>query len=387
MSTSINITARKRFSFPRLMAMIVKEFIQSKRDKATLAMMMGIPILQLILFGFAINSNPKNLPAIVVGSDNTVLTRAVLTGLENTGYFKMVGSGPQSEKTAQEMLQKGEVKFIINIPPNFSREVIRGHSPSILLEADASDPSAMGFALAAANTAATTGLQKYLTGTLANLQPGQPAMQVVTHAVYNPLLITQYNIVPGLLGVVLTMTLVIITALAMTRERERGTLEMLLSTPVHPLEVMLGKIIPYIIIGYVQVVVILLAGKLVFHIPMLGSITTLLIACLPFIAASLSVGLMFSTLAQNQLQAVQAAMFFFLPSLLLSGFMFPFQGMPQWAQFLGNLLPLTHFLIIARGILLKGNGWGQIIGQIGDILLFTLVTILISLKRYRNTLD
>jgi ABC-2 type transport system permease protein len=363
-----------------------KEFIQAVRDKATFGMMIGIPIIQLLLFGFAINSNPKHLPTAIVSADNSNFTRSFLHSMSNTDYFQFI-PGNQSDAAAHEMLRTNQAKFVINIPANFSRDLVRHQHPTILIEADATDPAATGYAVSAASNIINSSLTHDLIGPLALLQQSPPPYQVALHSLYNPLLITQYNIVPGLLGVVLTMTLVIITALAITREWETGTIEMLLSTPVHPLEVMLGKIIPYIIIGYIQVCVILVLGKYLFHVPMLGSIITLLIACLPFIAANLTVGLTFSTLAKNQLQAIQGAMFFFLPSLLLSGFMFPFQGMPQWAQYIGNCLPLTHFLIIVRGILLKDNSWLQIWPQIWPILLFFLIMLIVALKRYRNQLD
>ncbi len=378
-------THTQRFSWQRLTAVMYKEFLQAVRDKATFGMMIGIPIIQLLLFGFAINSNPKHLPTAIVSADNSNFTRSFLHSMNNTDYFQFI-PGNYSEASAREMLRTGQAKFVINIPANFSRDLLRGHQPTILIEADATDPSATGYAISAASNVANTALAPDLVGTLGFLQATPAPYQVSVHSLYNPLLITQYNIVPGLLGVVLTMTLVIITALAITREWETSTIEMLLSTPVHPLEVMLGKIIPYIIIGYIQVGVILLIGKFLFQVPMLGNILTLLVACLPFIAANLSVGLTFSTIAKNQLQAVQSAMFFFLPSILLSGFMFPFQGMPQWAQYLGNCLPLTHFLIIVRGILLKDNGWLQIWPQIWPILLFTAVMLVVCLKRYRSQL-
>jgi len=378
-------TASQRFSWQRVNAVMFKEFLQAVRDKATFGMMIGIPIIQLLLFGFAINSNPKHLPTAIVSADNSNFTRSFLHSMNNTEYFQFI-PGNQSETAATEMLRTDRAKFVITIPANFSHDLIRGQHPSILIEADATDPSATGYAVSAVTAITNSALTYDLVGPLAHLQATAAPYKVVIHSLYNPLLITQYNIVPGLLGVVLTMTLVIITSLAITREWETGTIEMLLSTPVHPLEVMLGKIIPYIIIGYVQVCVILLLGKFLFHVPMLGNIGTLLLACLPFIAANLAVGLTFSTVAKNQLQAVQSAMFFFLPSLLLSGFMFPFQGMPLWAQYIGNCLPLTHFLIIVRGILLKDNGWLQIWPQIWPILVFTFFALIVCLKRYRSQL-
>ncbi len=370
----------------RLFAVINKEFIQMRRDKATLAMMMGIPLIQLILFGFAINLNPRYLPAAIVGVDNSVLTRRVLTSLENSSYFRFIAP-PMSEEQAAQLLKSTQVQFVVHFPPNFSHDVMRGLSPDLLLEADATDPAATTRAVSVFSDLAHTAFKQEAIGALAYLADTKPAYTPVVHAKYNPLAITAYNIVPGLLGVVLTMTLVIITALAITREIERGTMENLLATPLKPLEVMVGKIIPYIIVGYLQVCLILFCAYFIFQVPMQGSVLLLLVLCLPYIAANLSVGLTFSTIASNQLQAVQSAMFFFLPSILLSGFMFPFHGMPSWAQFLGNLLPITHFLLIVRGILLKGSGWTDVWPEIVPIVLFTGVVMTIGILRYRRTLD
>lgn len=370
----------------RLWAMICKEFIQMRRDKTTLGMMIGIPLIQLTLFGFAINLNPRHLPAVVVGDPHSQFSRRILVGMENSTYFKFVAP-PVSEETAMQMMQTGKVQFIVNFPTQFDTDLVRGHHPKILLEADASDPAATTRAVFVFTDLAATVLRDELAGPLHYLTGKLPPYLPLVHAKYNPLAITAYNIVPGLLGVVLTMTLVIITALAITREYERGTMENLLATPLKPLEVMFGKIFPFLMVGYAQVILILCMAKFVFGVPMHGSILLLLILCLPYIAANLSVGLTFSTLASNQLQAVQSAMFFFLPSILLSGFMFPFRGMPIWAQYLGNLLPLTHFLVIVRGILLKGSGFFDVWREVIPIILFMAVVMTIGFKRYRNTLD
>ncbi|KTD20584.1 ABC transporter permease [Legionella londiniensis] len=370
----------------RLMAVIIKEFIQMRRDKATFAMIVGIPLIQLILFGYAINLNPRHLPTGIVNQDPSPLSRRILKSMENSTYFQFI-SPSLSEEEAAYLLKKGDVHFIVNFPPNFTRDLLKGLRPSLLLEADATDPAATSRALSVFTELAYLSLREELTGNLSGLQARPPPYRPLVHAVYNPLAITAYNIVPGLLGVVLTMTMVIITALAITREYERGTMENLLATPLRPFEVMVGKILPYIIVGYIQVMLILLMAKILFGVPMQGSIILLLILCLPFIAANLAMGLTFSTIASNQLQAVQSAMFFFLPSILLSGFMFPFRGMPEWAQLLGNFLPLTHFLKIVRGILLKGNGFSEVWQEIVPILIFTVVVLLIGFKRYRKTLD
>jgi ABC-2 type transport system permease protein len=376
----------KDFSIQRLIAVIIKEFIQIKRDRPTLAMMLILPLVQLTLFGFAINSNPKDLPTAIVVSDNSVLTNDFVAAMQTSDYFKIVKPNTTFNE-ADKLLRRGEVIFAVHIPVDFARNVVRGGYPSLLIEADATDPAATGNAIAALSQLANSSIMPALQGSLHYLQPTQAPFELRIHQRYNPELITSYNIVPGLLGVVLTMSMVVITSQAMTRERERGTLENLLSTPVRPMEVIIGKIIPFIIIGYTQVFIILTLAYFVFHVPMQGSIILLLILCLPFIAANLSVGITFSTLAKNQLQAMQSAIFFFLPSMLLSGFMFPFAGMPGWAQAIGNLLPLTHFLVIVRGILLKGNGFLDVFHALIPILLFMLVMVYIALKRFRQTLD
>jgi ABC-2 type transport system permease protein len=365
---------------------MIKEFVQMMRDKTTLGMIIGIPLMQLILFGFAINTNPRNLPTAVVNSDNTEISRRIVTSMENSTYFHFI-SQQSSETEANWLLKTGKVQFVVSFPNNFTRDLVRGLHPPLLLEADASDPTATGRAVSVFNELASISLNEELKGVLSPLKPGLPPYQPIVHALYNPLAITAYNIVPGLLGVVLTMTMVIITALIITRENERGTMETLLSTPLKPLEVMAGKLIPYVMVGFIQVLLILFMAKSLFSVPIQGSLLLLLLFTLPFIAANLSVGLTFSTLASNQLQAVQSATFFFLPSLLLSGFMFPFRGMPEWAQWLGSLLPLSHYLIIVRGILLKGNGFAEVWYEEVPIILFMVVVLYIGFKRYRKTLD
>jgi ABC-2 type transport system permease protein len=364
----------------------VKEFVQMRRDRLTFAMIVGIPILQLILFGFAINSDPRALPTAVLTADTSIYSRTFVRALENTGYFRIVRN-VKTEEEAERAMALGAVQFVLTIPANFSRDLTRGERPVLLMEADASDPAATSNALAALLTLNQTALERDLEGTSSALQPVSPPFEVRVHRRYNPEGITQYNIVPGLIGTILTMTMVMMTALAMTRERERGTMENLLATPVRPLEVMVGKILPYILVGYIQVTIILAAARLLFQVPMVGSLALLSAALILFIAANLAVGFTFSTLARNQLQAMQMAFFFFLPSILLSGFMFPFRGMPEWAQWIGEVLPLTHFLRILRGILLKGSGPADIAPNLWPIALFLLVATIIALKRYRETLD
>ncbi|HEX9873601.1 MAG TPA: ABC transporter permease [Deferrimonas sp.] len=380
------MTLRTGFSLRRFAAMVGKEFVQMRRDRVTFAMMLGIPILQMILFGYAINSDPRHLPTALRCADQGIFSRTLVAALENSDYFRIVRD-TGSEAEAQRLIERGEVQFVLSIPEQFSRRLLRGEHPALLLSADATDPAATSGALAAFRLLAERALDRDLGGSLEHLRRGAPPLAVIVHPRYNPEGITRYNIVPGLMGVVLTMTLVIITALAMTRERERGTMENLLSTPVRPLEVMLGKIVPYIIVGYLQMAFILLAAGLLFRVPLLGSLTLLFAVSFLFIAANLGVGLTFSTLARNQLQAVQMAFFFFLPSILLSGFMFPFRGMPLWAQRLGEVLPLTHYLRIVRGILLKGNGLQEILPNLWPMALFLALALFIGIKRFRRTLD
>jgi ABC-2 type transport system permease protein len=374
------------FSFVRFWAIVLKEFIQMRRDRVTFGMMVGIPMIQLILFGYAINSNPKHLPTAVYSADDSPFSRTIVWGLHNSSYFDVTREA-HSAAEIQRLLAEGKVQFAVTVPVDFSRKIIRGEKPDLLLEADATDPSAVGFAMAAVNQLSLSVISRDLTGPLARLQAGAPPFNLVTHQHYNPESISQYNIVPGLMGVMLTMTMIMITGLAITRERERGTMENLLSTPVHPGEVIVGKIVPYIMVGYVQVILVLAAAKFLFGVPMLGSVPLLLLLVLLFIVANLAVGITFSTIAKNQLQAVQMAFFFFLPSLLLSGYMFPFRGMPDWAQDVGECLPLTHFLRVVRGILLKGNGFAECAPDLWPIALFLIVMLAVGVKRYRQTLD
>lgn len=375
-----------QFSLERFKGIVLKEFIQMRRDRLTFAMMMGIPLLQLILFGFAINVNPRHLPVGVLLGDNGPQGRTLLYAFKNTSYFDFVRL-LKSEAEGREALARGETQFVITIPPNFSRDLVRGDRPAILVEADATDPSATGYALSSLNALLSRALQNDLKGSLAYLNGTSPPFDLQVHALYNPEINTQYNIVPGLMGVILTMTMVMITGLAITRERERGTMENLLSMPTRPLEVLVGKITPYILVGYLQLSLIMVMAHFLFGVPILGSVPLLMIVAFVFIAANLAMGIMFSTIAQNQLQAMQMAFFVFLPSILLSGYLFPFRGMPVWAQAIGEVLPLTHFLRIARGILLKGNGLWEIAPEIWPIALFAVVALTIGVKRYRQTLD
>jgi ABC-2 type transport system permease protein len=374
------------FSWTRFVAVLAKEFVQMRRDRVTFAMMVGVPIMQLVLFGFAINSDPKNLPTAVLDADPSVFSRSFIRALENSGYFR-VTDVVRSDAEGGRLLETGRVQFLVTVPQDFSRKLQRGERPVLLVEGDASDPAATSNALTALLNLNQTALDHDLRGALADLKSGPPPFELRVQRRYNPEGVTQYNIVPGLIGVVLTMTMVIMTSLSVTRERERGTMENLLATPVRPIEVMAGKILPFIIVGYVQVTIILAAAKFLFDVPMVGSLALLSAASVLFIAANLGVGFTFSTVAANQLQAMQMAMFFFLPSILLSGFMFPFRGMPEWAQWLGEILPLTHFLRIVRGILLKGNGLAEILPEVWPIAAFLVAAAAVALLRYRTTLD
>jgi ABC-2 type transport system permease protein len=365
---------------------VAKEFVQMRRDRLTFAMMIGIPLAQLILFGYAINSDPRHLPAAVLLADDGPQGRTLLKAIQNSTYIDFVRQA-KTESEAHELLARGQVQFVINIPENFTRDLLRGDRPTLLIEADATDPAATSNALSSLRSLLETALQHDFQGPLAYLASAPSPIDLRIHALYNPEAITQYNIVPGLMGVVLTLTMVIITGLAITRERESGTMENLLSMPTRPLEVLIGKLVPYILVGYIQIGLILVAARYLFAVPMIGSITLLLLVSLVFIAANLAMGITFSTIAQNQRQAMQMAMFFFLPSLLLSGFMFPFRGMPQWAQALGEIFPLTHFLRIVRGILLKGNGWNNVMLELWPIALFMAIALAVGVKRYRQTLD
>ena len=321
-----------------------------------------------------------------MAADNGPQSRTIFSAIRNSSYLHFTRQ-VASERQARELLRRGKVQFVIDIPVNFSRDLLEGKRPEILVEADATDPAATSNAIGSLRVLLDSALQKDLKGPLSFLARPESPVDLRVHALYNPEAITQYNIVPGLMGVVLQMTMTVITGIAITRERERGTMETLLAMPTRPVEVLTGKIIPYIFMGYIQVFLILFTSHFLFHVPMEGSLWLLLAATLIFIIATLAVGITFSTLAKNQLQAVQMGYFFFLPSILLSGFMFPFRGMPDWAQAIGELLPLTHFLRIARGILLKGNGLREIIPQLWPIVLFIAVAMTVAVKRYRQTLD
>ena len=374
------------FSVSRWWSMVLKEFLQLRRDRLTFAMIVGIPIAQLILFGFAINSDPRNLPTAILCSDPSEFTRTFLSVMRNSEYFEIVGEVP-NEEAGRSALARGEVQFVVNIPAGFTERMLRGERPAILIEADATDPGAIGMALSAVEKFARMTAAKDMAGTLSFLTGAPDPFEVRVHRLYNPEGNTHYNIVPGLMGVILCMSMVLMTGLTVTRERERGTMENLLAMPISPFEVMAGKLLPYIAIGLIQTTIILVATRYVFKVPCAGSVVTIYLSALLFVVANLTVGLAMSSVARNQLQAMQMTLFYFLPNIILSGFMFPFQGMPRWAQTIGNVLPLTYFNRLIRGVFLKGNSFPDLWPSIWPLMVFTLVVMVVSVVFYRRTLD
>jgi ABC-2 type transport system permease protein len=375
-----------RFSMSRVLAVLTKEFIQLRRDRLTFAMMLGVPVLQLLLFGFAISTDPKDLSTAVLDLSRDRFSRALISSLENTGYYR-VSELPATAAEAEALMAAGDIAFLVTIPSDLGRRAQRGDHPQILVEADASDPAAAGGALGVLDQVAKRALQRELGQEADAGRANDHELSIVVHRRYNPEGVTQYNIVPGLLGVILQMTMVMITAMALTREVERGTMENLLAMPLQPVELMTGKITPYIGIGAVQVVVILTFAKLLFDVPFVGSVFLLIAALIIYIVALVLLGYTFSTLARTQMQAMQLTFFFFLPSILLSGFMFPFSGMPGWAKVIGELLPLTHFLRVVRGIMLKGSTFADMQWEIAALALFALAFAGLALLRFRRTLD
>ncbi|HEY9216604.1 MAG TPA: ABC transporter permease [Phenylobacterium sp.] len=373
-------------SATRIWAVLVKEFKQLTRDRLTYAMILVLPIVQLTLFGYAINTEPRHLPTAVLVQEQSVMARSMLAALDNSGFFEIVETA-HSPAELQTLLRRGDVQFAITIPGDFTRRIVRGDKAQVLIEADATDPAATGGALGALNALSGQALAHDLQGALAGRRLAPPPFEVVVHRWYNPAAVTAYNIVPGLLGVILSMTLVMMTALSVTREAERGTLESLLATPVEPIEVMIGKLAPYVLVGLIQTVVILTLARLLFGVPMAGGWLTLSLGVTLFIIGSLALGFLISTVARSQLQAMQMSMFYILPSILLSGFMFPFRGMPAWAQAIGQVIPVTHFLRVVRGALLKGLEVGELWRELAALTAFVCVVTALAMARYRRTLD
>lgn len=373
------------FSFTRWWGIVLKEFLQLKRDRLTYAMIVGLPVVQLLLFGYAINSDPRNMPTALVLGEQSPFARSIEAALQNSGYFSI--AGVMDEEEARSALTKGRIYLVVSVPADFSRKLLRGEHPSILIEADATDPTATGGALSAAQGIVRSVVEKDLTGALAYLRGSDEAFSVRIHKQYNPEGLTRYNIVPGLMGLILSMTTVMMTGLAITRERERGNMENLLSSPVTPLEIMTGKILPYILIGHIQVAIIIGMSMLLFNVPFSGNPLALYVSALLFVAANLTVGITLSSFARNQLQAMQMTFFYLLPNMMLSGFMFPFAGMPQWAQAIGSVLPLTYFNRCVRGVFLKGSDWADLWPSIWPIALFCVVVMACSARFFHRTLD
>ncbi|MDE2579599.1 MAG: ABC transporter permease [Hyphomicrobiales bacterium] len=373
-------------AFRRFAAVFTKELIQLSRDRLTFATMLFIPLVQLLLFGYAINTDPKNLPAQIIMQDDSAFARSFVSALAATGYFNFSGTA-RSEEEADHAILANKAQFLIQIPANFGRDLVRGQKPAILVVADATDPTATGGAVAAINGAAASAFSRELVGPLARLQQSPPPFDLRIQKRFNPAGRTQLNIVPGLVGTILTLTMLIFTALSVTREIERGTMETLLAMPVRPVEIMLGKIAPYALVGALQMTIIMLAAIILFDVPIIGSVLLFVALTMLFIIANLSVGYTFSTVARNQLQAMQMSFFFFLPSMLLSGFLFPFRGMPVWAQRIGEILPLTHYMRIARGVMLKGAGVNDLSFDILALGAFTLAAMGLAVARFRQTLD
>jgi len=374
------------FSIQRIAALFGKEVTQMRRDRVTFAMMLGVPLMQLMLFGFAINIDPKELPAALVASTQDRYTRAIVSALELTGYYRFTHVGISAHQ-AESLIQRGLVSFVVTIPSDFSRRVGRGDKPQLLIEVDATDPAVASGAISTLSTVAAEALQHEQGIAAQTATENRRRLQIVVHRRYNPEGITQYNIVPGLLGVILQMTMMMMTSMALTRETERGTMENLLAMPATPFEIMIAKIFPFLMVGGVQVVVVLLAAKLLFSVPFVGDLSVLGIGISLFVLALVLLGYTISTLARTQMQAMQLTFFFFLPSLLLSGFMFPFRGMPIWAQYLGETFPLTHFLRMIRAVMLKGADLHAVSAQISALSIFVIIYTVLALTRFRSTLD
>ncbi len=373
------------FSVIRFSAMLRKEWIQMRRDRGTIMMTVALPLVQLFLFGYAINTNPRHLPTAILSGDHSRYERDLITALGNTSYFDL--KSYDSEAEVNEAIARGDVLFALHIPPDFARRIDRGETPQVLMEADGTDGTAIG--------AANASLLAIVPGIVArdlppNLRPQPtpaPAFSVTAQSRYNPEQITALNIVPGLIGTILSFSTLLATTIAITREREAGTMENLLAMPITPLEVMLGKIVPYVGLGYVQASLILITAVTVFHVPVLGPLWLLMLGLGMFIACNLSIGFTISSVARTQMQAQQLATFMLLPQMLLSGFLFPFAGMPRWAQTIGEALPLTHVLRICRGILLKGNGLAEVFPDLWPMGLFAVVIGTLAVRSYRRTLD
>ena len=374
------------FSFARFFAVLVKEFIQMRRDRVTFAMMIGLPVAQLLLFGFIINSDARHMPTLIEMNDDGPLVRAILSGMHISDYFDIQGA-VQGVDAGEQALREGRTSFVVVFPTDFERDVVRGLRPDVLVVADASDPSAVGGAVGALSGIVQVAMAETLSGSLTFLAPSAMPFGVSVQKMYNPEGKTSTNIVPGLLAIILSMTMVMMTAVAIVKETERGTMEMLIATPVRPVEVMAGKILPYVFVGYVQTGVFLLTGLTLFGVPFEGSWLAFFVGFNLFILVNLALGFLISAAARSQLQAMQLSMFTILPSVLLSGFLFPFAAMPGWAQIIGNIVPATHFLRVVRSVMLKGGTIGDVAGELWALVAILLVISIIAMLRYRQTLD
>lgn len=374
------------FAPGRFLAMLAKEFIQMRRDRVTFGMMIGLPIVQLLLFGYAINNDPRHLPALLEARDNGPIVRSVVASLEQSTFFDFKGLSA-SEAESEAALRQGTASFVIVLPADFERDILRGSAPAILVAADASDPSAVSGAASALSGAMESAMRANFTGPLQALAPAAPAFSTIVHRHYNPEGRTSTNIVPGLLAIILSMTMVMITAVAIVRESEQGTMEMLIAMPLRPFEVMLGKIMPYVLVGYVQTIIFVSAARILFDVPFEGAPAAFFIGFNLYILVNLALGFLISTQARNQMQAMQLSFFTILPSILLSGFMFPFAGMPAWAQWLGTAVPATHFLRLVRKVMLKGAGIADVVADFQALGIILLLITLLAVRRYRQTLD
>ncbi|MBI2736905.1 MAG: ABC transporter permease [Rhodospirillales bacterium] len=370
----------------RLAAIVIKEIQGLRRDRLSFSLMLGLPILELLLFGYAINTDPHRLPTAVIAADQSALTRTVLTALGNTNYMDFTHR-PATEAEANALLQSGEVQFVVRIPSDFTRRLIRGERTQVLIDADATDPMTISASMAHAGPAIEQALKHDLVGPLAAWSGREDAIELVLHRRYNPEGKSRLNIVPGLLAVILSGSMVLMTALAITRERELGTMETLLATPVRPIEVMIGKILPYFVVGALQTTMILALSWSLFDITIEGSLPLLVLGTALFIFANLAIGFTISTVTESQMQATQVSFFFLLPTILLSGFMFPFRGMPEWAQWLGEMMPATHYIRITRGVILKAAIFDDVDQEMAALIVIVLATAALAIGRYRMTLD
>lgn len=362
--------------------MLWKEFIQLRRDRLTFALMTGLPAIQLLLFGYAIQTDVRKLPTVVMDESRTSESRALIQVLANTDNFKIVATVP-SRAMAQRWIERGAARVALVIPPDYQRALRRGETGRAQLLIDAADPQSSGAAISGAQLAAQArGAQL-----LASQYKLVPPVEIRVRPWYNPAQRSAVFIVPGIVGILLTITMTLITSTAVVRERERGTLEQLIVTPIGKTSLMLGKLVPFVMVGYVQMSVVLLLGTSFFHIPIRGSLPLLYTLALVFIMASLGVGLIISTIARNQVQAMQLSFFFMLPNILLSGYIFPRAAMPGPAQWVGALLPLTWFLEILRGILLKGVGVEDLWTQLAILTVAAFGLLAIAVRRFSKTLD